>query len=124
MVINMYSFILNVEDVDSTEIFSDYAAAPEVETETEMGTEQQDQADPVLDPEIVSDTEEETEVVFYAADDGGAASEASLSEVCIQLQVSNRLLGNLLTLQIFLLAFIIFWFFYKFIKNNITNHIM
>lgn len=121
MVINMYSFILNVEDVDSTEIFSDYAAAP-AEAETEIGTEQQDQADPVVDPEIV--TEEETEVVFYAADDGGAASEASLSEVCIQLQVSNRLLGNLLTLQIFLLAFIIFWFFYKFIKNNITNHIM
>lgn len=114
----MYDFIFRTSDTSMTETFVDSSYIPP----DEPGTE----ADPEVLATELPETESETETEIISADPVGRdiVPEASLGDVYIQLQVSNKLLGNLVTMQIFLLAFLFFWFFYKFIKNNITNHFM
>ncbi len=102
MVTSMYDFYYseNVLDTETTEILQQYL--PD-------------------DPEALEQDASASEVVTDDVTDSSDVNNASVQDVYEQLLVTNKLLANLYALQVFFLALFIFGFFYKLIKNIVTN---
>lgn len=84
-----------------TELLEDVPATETLENNTESSLV------PLTESEVV------TEVVYMTGEYD--------ADILTQLKVTNNLMGIMLALQIFLLAFIFLSFFIRIIKDNVTN---